>query len=66
MKYYRSETEFNCGVDLHGQQMYICLMDREGKVMVHCNIKGNDLDFFWKKVEPYRHSLTVVCECIFN
>jgi len=66
MKYYKSLTEFNCGVDLHGQQMYICVVDREGKILVHCNIKGNDLEYFWKKVEPWKHSLTVCCECIFN
>ena len=30
MKYYKSETEFNCGIDLHGREMYMCLMDREG------------------------------------
>jgi len=46
--------------------MYICVVDREGKILVHCNIKENDLEYFWKKVEPWKHSLTVVCECIFN
>lgn len=66
MKYYTSETEFNCGIDLHARQMYICVMDRAGKILVHCNIAGNDFGFFLKKVAPYRHSLTVVCECIFN
>lgn len=66
MKYYQSLTEFNCGVDLHAEQMYICVMDREGKILVHCNIKGNDLEFFFQKLAPYRHSLTVCCECIFN
>jgi len=66
MRYYTSTTEFNCGIDLHGRQMYICVMDREGKILVHCNIQGNDFAYFLKKVAPYRHSLTVVCECIFN
>jgi transposase len=66
MKYYKSETEFNCGIDLHGREMYMCLMDREGNKLVHTNIKGNDFNFFLKKVAPYRHSLTVCCECTFN
>lgn len=66
MKYYTSKTEFNCGIDLHARQMYVCVMDREGKILVHCNIAGNDFAYFLKRVEPYRHSLTVVCECIFN
>lgn len=53
-------TEYNCGIDL---QMYICVMDREGNKLVHKNIKGNDVGFFLKLVEPYRHDLTIVREC---
>ena len=66
MKYYTSTTQFNCGIDLHARQMYVCLMDREGKKLVHSNIKNNDFDFFLKRIEPYRHDLTVVCECMFG
>jgi transposase len=66
MKYYKTTTEYNCGIDLHARQMYICVMDREGNILVHKNIKGNDFAFFLKLVDPYMHSLTVVCECCFN
>jgi transposase len=66
MKYYTTTTEFNCGIDLHANQMYICVMDRQGNKLVHCNIRNNDFAFFLKKVAPYRHDLTVCCECIFN
>src|SRR5438477_8336203 len=31
MKYYTSTTEYNCRIDLHARQMYICVMDRQGK-----------------------------------
>ena len=66
MKYYTSTTEYNCGIDLHARQMYVCLMDRQGKKLVHTNIKNNDFSYFLKLVEPYRHDLTVVCECMFG
>jgi len=66
MKYYHSTTEFNCGIDLHAHQMYVCLMDRTGKILVHTNIRNNDFDYFLKLVAPYRHSLTVCCECMFG
>jgi transposase len=66
MKYYTSTTQFNCGIDLHARQMYVCLMDRDGKKLVHTNIKNNDFDFFLKLVEPYKHDLTVCCECMFG
>lgn len=66
MKYYTSTTEYNCGIDLHARQMYVCVMDRQGKKLVHTNVKNNDFNFFLKLVGPYRHDLTVCCECMFG
>jgi transposase len=66
MKYYTSTTQFNCGIDLHAHQMYVCLMDRDGKKLVHTNIRNNDFAYFLKLVAPYRHDLTVCCECMFG
>lgn len=66
MKYYTSTTEFNCGIDLHARQMYVCVMDRQGNKLMHTNIAGNDWEYFLKRVAPYRHDLTVVSECTFN
>ena len=43
MKYYTSTTRFNCGIDLHARQRYVCLMDRDSKKQVHTNVKNNDL-----------------------
>ena len=66
MKYYTSTTEYNCGIDLHARQMYVCVMDRQGKKRVHTNVRDNDFNFFLKLVAPYKHSLTVCCECMFG
>jgi transposase len=66
MNYYISTTEYNCGIDLHAHQMYVCLMDRSGKILVHTNIRHNDFNFFLKLVIPYRHDLTVCAECMFG
>ena len=66
MKYYPSTTEFNSGIDLHAHQMYVCVMDRQGQKLVHTNVKNNDFKFFLKLVAPYRHDLTVCCECMFG
>ena len=52
MRMYKTTTEFNCGIDLHSRCMYACVVDRDGKVLVHKNIKGNDFDYFLKLVEP--------------
>jgi len=66
MKYYTSTTEYNCGIDLHARQMYVCVMDRQGKKLVHTNIRNNDFKFFLKLIAPYKHDLTVCCECMFG
>ena len=66
MKYYTSTTEFNCGIDLHARQMYVCVMDRTGKILVHTNVKDNDFAFFLQLVASYRHDLTVCAECMFG
>src|SRR5215471_9237864 len=66
MKYYTSNTQYNCGIDLHARQMYVCVMDRQGKKLVHTNILNNDFEYFLKLVTPYKHDLTVCCECMFG
>jgi hypothetical protein len=32
--------------------MYVCLMDRQGKILVPTNIVRNDFDFFLRRVAP--------------
>jgi len=66
MNLYQTKTKFNCGIDLHGRNMYACLMNIEGKVLIHNNIKRNDFDYFLRIVDPYRSDLTVACESTFN
>jgi hypothetical protein len=65
MKYCKTTAKYNCGIDLHTRCMYICVMDLEGNMLAHRNIKHNDFGFFLKLVEPYRHDLTVACERCF-
>lgn len=66
MDYYTSLTKYNCGIDLHSKQMYVCVVDIDGKKLVHKNIRNNDFDFFLRITKPYRHDMTVVCESTFN
>ena len=66
MKLHQTTTKYNCGIDLHSRCMYICVMNRQGEVLVHRNIKHNDFNYFLKVIEPYRHDLTVACESTFN
>jgi transposase len=65
MRYYTSTTQYHCGIDLHTKQMYVCVMDSQGNKLLHMNIKNNDFEFFLKKIAPWRHDMTVCCECLF-
>ena len=46
MNYYISTTEYNRGIDYHARQMVACVMDRQGKALLHTNIAGNDWEYF--------------------
>jgi transposase len=45
--------------------MYMCVLDRQGKKLLHCNLKC-DRKRFLKLIAPYRKSLTVAVECVSN
>ena len=53
MKYCTFTTQFNCGIDLHARQMHVCVMDRDGKRLVHTNIRNNDFDYSLKLVPRF-------------
>lgn len=66
MKLYQTTTQFNCGIDLHSKNMYICIMDKDGNILLHKNIKRNDFKYFLKIAKAYLHDLTIACESTFN
>jgi len=66
MDLYTSTTEFNCGIDLHSKNMYVCVMNRAGNVLLHRNISKNNFQFFLKLAAKFVHDLTIACESTFN
>ncbi len=34
MKIYNKQIEYYCGIDLHAKTMYICIQDKNGKVVL--------------------------------
>jgi transposase len=65
MRFYQPHTRFYCGVDLHARNMYICIVDRQGKKRLHCGLRC-DRRRFQRLVAPYKKSLTVAVECVSN
>ncbi len=41
MRLYKTETEFNRGIDLHSRCVYVCVVDPTGEVLVHKNVKDD-------------------------
>jgi hypothetical protein len=66
IKYYTSSTEFDCGIDLHAHQIYVCAMDRTDKKLVHANIKQKGFRLFSETGRSCQHDLTVCAECMFG
>jgi hypothetical protein len=65
MRFYTTQHKFYCGIDLHARTMYLCILDQEGKILLHRDIK-TDPDIFLKTIAPYREDIVVSVECIFT
>ena len=46
--------------------MYVYIIDLEGKVLVHNNIKMNDFYYFSRIIDQCRSDLTIASESTFN
>jgi transposase len=45
--------------------MYLCILDRDGQILLHKNMKSRPDDFL-AAIDPYREDLVVGVECIFT
>jgi len=64
MRFYPNQHRHTCGVDLHGRNLYLCILDQQGKICLHKNLRC-DPDLFLQAIAPYRDDLVVGAECIF-
>ena len=65
MRFYTKQHQFYCGIDLHARTMYLCILNQDGEILVHRNMKAGP-DPFLKAIAPYREDLVVCVECIFT
>lgn len=65
MRFYTGQHRFYCGIDLHAATMYVCILDTEGQVLVHRNVRSSPQTFL-EIVAPYRDGLVVAAECTFT
>jgi transposase len=64
MRLYQAQHQAYCGVDLHARSMYVCVLDPQGKVLLHKDLPAEP-GAFLNAVAAYRDGLVVACECMF-
>jgi transposase len=65
MRFYTRQHKFYGGIDLHARTMYLCILNQDGEIMLHHNMKTAPEPFL-QAIAPYRGDLVVCVECIFT
>jgi len=65
MKFYTQQHNYYCGIDLHTKKMFMCILNREGAILLHRNIPTT-AEMFFKTIENYRDDIVIGVECIFS
>jgi transposase len=65
MRFYTQQHKFYCGIDLHARSMYLCVLNQDGEVLLHRDMKAAPGPFL-QAIAPYREDVVVCVECIFT
>jgi transposase len=65
MRFYTSQHQFYCGIDLHARSMYVCILSHDGEVLLHRTMKAAPEPLL-TAIAPYREGLVVAVECMFT
>jgi transposase len=66
MKFYTQQHQFYCGVDLHAKSLHACVVDAQGKRLLHKNFLCQKPQVFLNAIAPYKSDLIIGCESTFN
>ena len=64
MRLYQGQHRAYCGVDLHARTMFLCILDHDGRTLLHEDIPATKAAFL-QAIAPHRDGLVVACECMF-
>ena len=39
MRFYTNHHKHYCGIDLHARSMYVCILNEQGEIRLHKNLK---------------------------
>jgi len=63
MNFYNNTHPYYCGIDLHARLLYVCILNQDGKVLVHKEISA-DPNKLHELLEPYIDNIVVGVECM--
>jgi transposase len=63
MQFYTKSHSFYCGIDLHARVLYVCILDDQGKTLIHKEIQAHPEPLL-KLLSPYMNNLVVGVECM--
>ena len=65
MRFYTGQHQYYCGIDLHTKNMYVCILDQAGTILVHKNLPTSP-DALLRILKPFQPDVAVTVECIFT
>jgi transposase len=65
MTFYSKQHQYYCGIDLHARSMFVCIINKQGKTLIHKNISARPEPFL-DTIKKYRKDIVVAVECIFT
>jgi hypothetical protein len=64
-RFYTTQHQCYCGIDLHARSLYVCMVNQDGEVLVHRHMQAAP-EAFLKAVAPQRDGLVVAVEWVFT
>lgn len=64
MELAKINTTYFCGIDLHGRNMYVCIVDKEGTILFHRNLH-NDFKLFKSSIQKFLPDISVGVESMY-
>jgi transposase len=65
MQFYTERHRHTCGVDLHGRNLYLCVLDPDREIVLHRRIDCDE-EKLLRALAPYREDLVIGVECMFK
>ncbi len=65
MQYYTERHRHTCGVDLHGRNLYLCVLDADREIVLHRRVDCDEGKLL-RALAPFREDLVIGVECMFK